>query len=207
LIECARCGVQFVPADPSGSAQADVELMPVDLPPPSPMEPKRSGCSLGLAAVVIPASVLLLCCGGIGIFIYLGKSSGSGVRSVLDAQPVATMQDQGLFNAYQDNEAAADLEYTGKTVEVWTLCAPLYDYTPRKDKNGSYYLEFNCGVGWLRVIFKGSETEKLARFEPNQNAKVVVRGVCRGISGNTVRVSDGVLVSVSEGNGLPRKLK
>jgi hypothetical protein len=131
--------------------------------------------------------------------VYEVGGQGEG-QADADAPPVATLPKQELFNAYHDNEAAADLKFTGKVVEVQEVCAPLFDYIPRKDQKGSYYLDFNCGVGWVRATFRDSEREKLARFDQHMGGtRLTVRGKCRGISGNTVQILDAVLVSVEKG--------
>jgi hypothetical protein len=139
---------------------------------------------------------------------------GKGQAPQAEEAVVDTLQVQTLWRAYYDNEAAADGKYTGKMVEVFEVCAPLFDYTPKKNRDGHYYLQFNCGIDWTVVIFRDSETDKLAQFDSHGmgGTKLTMRGKCQGVvsrhqvqglSSVTVQVTDAVLVSVAKPSDTP----
>jgi hypothetical protein len=109
-----------------------------------------------------------------------------------------------LGEAYRDNQAAADLKYTGKTVEFSYGWPPLEAFSPEKYGEGRYALTF---AGCITVRFRPSETEKLAApdrlLKPEDKAALdrggrlvlTVRGRCQGLSGNVVIFSDAELLS------------
>jgi hypothetical protein len=139
----------------------------------------------------------------------------SSVMKFEDGTMVVPGGDSILFSEYFNNQAAADLKYTGKLIQFSHAVAPLWDYKPTKYGEKQYSLMFDRnGIGYVEAIFRSSEAEKLAAFgsrpkfggpsifnpQPKSNKRtiVTVRGRCRGWSSSVVTVDDAILVSVAE---------
>jgi hypothetical protein len=130
---------------------------------------------------------------------------GGGTPPATDPSPVASLAGQALYAAYAANQAAADLAYAGKRVEVVETFRSQF-HTPVKGRDGNYYLVFRDLAYWYRgkdapeptvvVHFRPSEVEALARPGGLRNGvdRLVMRGTCRGLGGGLIGYRDHVAI-------------
>jgi hypothetical protein len=142
-----------------------------------------------LAATGGGGLLLVACCGACGLS-WLISRGGARIEQAgqkekeLEQVQIPVSADE-LFLAYHDNEAAADLRFAGKIVEVtggngFENRQKLY-----KDPSGNYAYDFRTNVlhDWVladprpavHVVFRKSEAPKLAAGAPR-----TIRGRCIG---------------------------
>jgi hypothetical protein len=176
-----------------------------DAPPAEPPATKRKGFPLWTLAVLIPASLAVLGCGGIGVVALLyfnptrgpsdvwagGGRPGEAAPALAHDPSLETIDTQDLYVAYTGNQAAADLKYKGRRIEVCELGAP-QGYMPVGMGDDTYVLtlhapQVNHESGPSVVAhFLSSEAGNLARlgtlkFRGDGVVRLIVRGTCAGM--------------------------
>ncbi|GKV56015.1 hypothetical protein NCCP2222_19620 [Sporosarcina sp. NCCP-2222] len=96
------------------------------------------------------------------------------VNKVEKQEEVIVVSMMDLYNAYQDNEVAADLKYKNKSLEVTGVISDF-----GVDAFGTAFIKFDTGRGPFhdtQVFFKKGQEEKIAELSKGETITIVGKG-------------------------------